>query len=415
MSLELKLTYPEYLDSFSCVGPACTDSCCVSWVIGVDKKTYFKYKNNHGTDELHKKLRTLVRKRKQFSSKQDYAKIELDKDRRCSFLDTDDLCTIQKAMGHDALCGTCITYPRNYYSIKGKNYLSAVFSCPEVAKIALLDQNDFKLITKNKEVNEKSPINYYKLSKMDNNYLVYDNFEKIQNISLSIMKNRDLTLEKRLMLLGILVDKISKVSLSHPENVNKIIEELSNEDTIKLYSDQFANIKSRHFIQLKTIFEITSSAMEYETDQNQYEQYVRRAVDAILKGAKSDEQALDHYIVDGLRQYGRFFQDKEYIIENYLINSMISKAFPASIKGDGFDIFLNYLKIIVDFVILRTILAGLLIEEGELEIDDLLNLIQKHSKKLSHNLYIVNNIIDNLKEENMYSLAGALVLINTVN
>ena len=35
---------PEYMKAFSCIGPACEDSCCIGLRVDLDKETYQKYK-----------------------------------------------------------------------------------------------------------------------------------------------------------------------------------------------------------------------------------------------------------------------------------------------------------------------------------------------------------------------------------
>lgn len=40
----MKYHYPDYYRRFICTGGDCEDTCCAGWQIGIDKKSYGKYK-----------------------------------------------------------------------------------------------------------------------------------------------------------------------------------------------------------------------------------------------------------------------------------------------------------------------------------------------------------------------------------
>ena len=55
----------------------------------------------------------------------------------CAFLNEENLCDLYKALGPDALCDTCKSYPRHTEEYEGLRELSLSLSCPEAAKIIL--------------------------------------------------------------------------------------------------------------------------------------------------------------------------------------------------------------------------------------------------------------------------------------
>ena len=57
--------------------------------------------------------------------------------RRCAFLNDENLCDLYKALGPDALCDTCRMYPRHTEEYEGLRELSLSLSCPKAAKIIL--------------------------------------------------------------------------------------------------------------------------------------------------------------------------------------------------------------------------------------------------------------------------------------
>ena len=44
MAREIEILQPSFYKDFSCIGPACTDNCCHTWRIDVDKEHYLMYR-----------------------------------------------------------------------------------------------------------------------------------------------------------------------------------------------------------------------------------------------------------------------------------------------------------------------------------------------------------------------------------
>ena len=59
------------------------------------------------------------------------------KNRRCAFLNDENLCDLYKELGPDSLCDTCRLYPRHTEEYEGLRELSLSLSCPEAARIIL--------------------------------------------------------------------------------------------------------------------------------------------------------------------------------------------------------------------------------------------------------------------------------------
>ena len=57
--------------------------------------------------------------------------------RRCAFLNDENLCDLYKELGPDSLCDTCRLYPRHTEEYEGLRELSLSLSCPEAARIIL--------------------------------------------------------------------------------------------------------------------------------------------------------------------------------------------------------------------------------------------------------------------------------------
>lgn len=86
---------PQYMRDFSCIGSACEDSCCIGWKVSIDEDTYKKY-NRVRDKDLTFTLQKKVTRNRSNPSPNNYAKIKMEQDGSCPFLDTEKLCSIQK-------------------------------------------------------------------------------------------------------------------------------------------------------------------------------------------------------------------------------------------------------------------------------------------------------------------------------
>ena len=116
---------PNYYDEFSCIASECKHNCCIGWEIGVDKKTLKKYKKVKGV--LTGKFKNSVNN----------GSFVLTQDKRCPFLNEDNLCEIIINHGKSFLCDICREHPRFYNYVAGSNEAGIGLSCEVAAKLIL--------------------------------------------------------------------------------------------------------------------------------------------------------------------------------------------------------------------------------------------------------------------------------------
>ena len=133
-----KLLQPQYVSQFHCIGPACEDSCCIGWRVQIDKDTYKRYREC-SDKELRERMDEKVTRHRTNPSDSNYAKIKLNPNSHCPFIDEDKLCAIQRKLGEEYLSVTCTNYPRTANTINGVTEKSLTMSCPEAARKALLN------------------------------------------------------------------------------------------------------------------------------------------------------------------------------------------------------------------------------------------------------------------------------------
>lgn len=148
---------PEYMQEFQCIGSACEDTCCAGWRVTVDKRTFQKYRTTRHPD-LKAMLKENVKRNRASKSDADYASIKMDNSGRCTMLDGDNLCKIQKELGAELLSNTCAVYPRTFNKVDNIMEKSATLSCPEIARLALLNKNGIGFIEQQEPADTRGAI-----------------------------------------------------------------------------------------------------------------------------------------------------------------------------------------------------------------------------------------------------------------
>ena len=117
---------PHFYDQFVCTAGDCPDTCCAGWQIVIDEDSLERYGNEKS--EFGKRLRNSI----DWEEECFY-----QNNRRCAFLNDENLCDLYKELGPDSLCDTCRLYPRHTEEYEGLRELSLSLSCPEAARIIL--------------------------------------------------------------------------------------------------------------------------------------------------------------------------------------------------------------------------------------------------------------------------------------
>lgn len=139
------VTRPNYMEKFRCIGGACEDSCCSGWRVVFDKRTTQTYLNAKDA-EIREIASKSIKKIKTDRSSQNYSRIEMNaQNGACPFLQTDKLCMVQSRLGESALSKVCTTYPRISGGVAGHQIEVATLSCPETARLCLLDKEAMKV------------------------------------------------------------------------------------------------------------------------------------------------------------------------------------------------------------------------------------------------------------------------------
>ncbi|WP_418548582.1 flagellin lysine-N-methylase, partial [Hungatella sp.] len=104
-------------------------------------------------------------------------------DRRCAFLDENNLCDIYSEAGPSMLCRTCRAYPRHIEEFEGVREISLSLSCPEAAKLILDCKEPVRFLSKETEKEETYPFF---------DFFLYTKLMDCRDVIISTLQNREL-------------------------------------------------------------------------------------------------------------------------------------------------------------------------------------------------------------------------------
>lgn len=118
---------PSYYKNFKCIKGDCKHNCCIGWEIDIDKDTLEFYMTD---SKIIKNIELC-----------EPAHFILGRNKRCPFLNKENLCDIILKYGEDKLCQICKDHPRFVNEYNSREEIGLGLTCE--AAVRLILQNDF--------------------------------------------------------------------------------------------------------------------------------------------------------------------------------------------------------------------------------------------------------------------------------
>ncbi len=372
-----KITGPLYVQKFLCSAGECEDTCCAGWNIFIDEETCKKYKKVKHQALKVRFDKELVMKR---TGTEEAAKIKL-KNGRCAFLSEKNLCDIYSTLGEPYLSCSCKLYPRTFNRISGAIECSLVCSCPEAAKVILL--NEEKLGFGSLSMPNISP-------KISAEFTAYaatpqkwqDYFFELRRLMISVMQNRKYHLEERLAVLEVFVKGLEQyVTLQKMKKIPAFIQTFSKDMEAGQIKMQAVNKQSerKEFSALaKALLELLAKK---RIKSRRYEACLGRALEGLkLKGDSNLEQAEEAYRLGAEKYQKQFLEKYSYTLENYFVNYMFERCVPVDYENP----LQSFWRMRCYYMLLKFHLIGIANCGSEIDLEEVVTLVQSFSKTFDH-------------------------------
>ena len=231
-------TIPDYYKEFECIADKCEDTCCAGWQIVIDKESLQNYKRIRGD----------FRKRMLKSVNWFGGTFHQDKDKRCVFLNKNNLCDLYLALGEGGFCKTCREYLRHTEEFEGVREITLSLSCPEVARIVM---------------NRKEPVQYISYEKDgeeefdDFDPFLYSVLDDARKEMIRILQNRSLTVAERVVLvLGMAHDMQGCMNRRELFDCMTVIDKYGTERALAYVREYLnrAGVKEKEALAVDTMF-----------------------------------------------------------------------------------------------------------------------------------------------------------------
>ncbi|HEC58048.1 hypothetical protein LCGC14_0867410 [marine sediment metagenome] len=400
----------DYYDKFECIGSDCEDSCCSGWQVSIDNNTYRKYKKIEDIAVRKEVLNNIVHDKGKLTGSK--YKIKLRDDASCPFLNKDKLCDIYQRCGENHLSDTCTNFPRDPRNLFSQPESALSLACPEVTRLAILPSSPIQLIDIDASTVHSKRIQTYQLKlasySSDDFQQTYD---AIRTVSFHIIQMRQISLDERLFLLGLFLDKLND---GFQENnhilmnqlIVEFIDNLEGPDEILTQYRQFKSIPH-----LKLEYSLTMLVTDYPASRNPR---LAECLNWLNQGLGINyhefeiDKILEKYQHADEKYYQPFLQERGYFLENYLISHLFYSGFLFSSQQSLFE---SYLRLITCFTNIQTTIIGMASFHQNIDTAHVLQLIQSYERFISHNANYLPSLLKKLEDLNFNSLAAMMLLL----
>lgn len=410
--MRTRLVRPEYAETFRCIGPVCEDSCCVGWRVDIDEATHVKYQSIPPGP-----LRTLIDANivpsptgpdgKKANS---FAHVKMGLAGACPFHNQEKLCQIQVDFGDTYLSETCANYPRQSYVIDKFVDKTLTLSCPEACRLVLLNpdllgsaRSGDHHISHDDSMNEFGLVHY---------------FWRIREFVIGLITNRVYPLWQRMFLLGTFSRRLDAVVRGEVKGgLPAMLSGFSAAVKSESLRPSIETIQPDLTLQLGMVLELVKLR---GSDALQAPRLVE-CLDAFARGVgyqpESTLQTMSNeYGVAYRRYFEPFFQERPYILENYLINMVFRRLFPFGEKLFDRKVAPEPAK---EFALLATefaLIKGLLIgvaggHKETFSTDHVVQTVQTACKHFEHNVEFLGKAHKILADLNLDNAHGLTMLL----
>ena len=382
----MRLIRPTNVAKFQCNGSACNSNCCREWEISIDEETFEKY------SKIDSAIREEILSNLKILRGQHY--IKLRDDLRCPFLDTDNLCKLQKQFGEGFISDLCASYPRVAYRIRSENdegkieevvEQSLVMTCPVAAREVFFGgQMEF----------EEQVFDDDLLATSKKFRLIFDwskNVElafrsrwlKVQMQAIGILQATDFSLDRRLYLL---LDFFSQLDKYRDAFVDELKTLDSNLNEGFSFDEKVLSGKTRFNLiaHMDFMTEIFNQLYNFPDDDLH-----RNAMKATFIDARRN------FLPELINRYSQ-------PLENFLVNEFFMRLYPFTFKinkrpDEQFLINGEILAVVFKCVILVMAMTYIS-RRGNFTDDDFLLMANRTIERIDHNRSGINMICDKVAE-----------------
>ena len=393
---------PRYVREFKCDGAKCNARCCKSWNIEVDAQTHAQYSQVKPAADAQEILSHI-----KFNPDGKKYSIEMGAKKICPFLTENNLCRLQLTYGENFLSLTCKTFPRFTRKFEKIFERSLSLACPVAAEMILLNGK---------------PLTFERIEFLEDDAdkvgimpsivppKIVAHFIETQVAMISILQERTLTIDQRLIVLGFFLDKLDEI-ISDGLDVNALTKLIAAYESKKFLATQVPLMLATLQFDAKKFIGLILGLLEKIYGGGVHGDG-QKFIDAFVTTLKifpdaqgkvsvtkiaSNYEALSVERKNFLARYSTF-------LENFLVNELFLNCVPWKFKEsiqENFGVFVAEYKIFE----LLTFAAAQQNLDGK---DDLLRLVDWFTNQTDHSATVNEKILECVPDD-IFSLTESFL------
>lgn len=375
---------PLYAKKFRCVGAECEDVCCRGWEVPIGRTTYQKYES---LPALRSRLQECFDLIPHSENEKRYARIKLTPSGTCPFLGEEGLCVIHKNHGEEYLSEICANYPRCSRRIDGLIEKPLTLSCPEAARLVLLDpelQPGYRRRDGDRGYGRLLALPVPPLHASGDPLRFFWN---IREFTLLLIQDPIYPLWQRLFILGMFCKKLDeRIAEGKAAPIARLLRDYAQMVVDGRLKEGMDGIPARTDAQVTMVLETVHRYLARARLGR-----IRECLEDFLSGiqfartttmetwAKAYAEAYSCY-------YAPFLQQHPHVFENWLTNYVFRNRFPFGEVAEHEDSMQNeYVFLCLEFAIIKGLLIGIAGHyREEFCLDQVVKVVQSAAKVIEH-------------------------------
>ena len=426
----MTLPRADYAHRFRCIGSDCEDTCCQGWGVPIDQVAYEKYQKLPASP-----LRTLINanllRMTEDAKPTSFAKFQMNGENQCPLLTADRLCHIHAELGEEFLSHACYTYPRIVQSIAGIQETALALSCPEAARLVLLSPqllapellisvplNSDRERASGAEAPTDSMVGIAGTEVPANPLSLQSWFWPIRQLVLALVRNRAYPLWQRLFLLSLFCHRLDAISRGElARSIPAFLGDFQAAVASGALLTAMEALPLDRAAQMDVVLRLAGMMLHRSNVRPRFVECIQAFTTGIGNGpgvtleSLAESSALAHD-----RYYAPFFDRRQYILENYLINTILRIRFPFGKEdaqaAEPFSMARECALLTAQFALLKGLLIGVAgFHREAFSAAHVVHTVQAASKHFEHHTEFLTLAYELLVESRMDGARGMAILL----
>jgi len=358
------------------------------------------------------------------SNNDNYARINLNGP-ACPFL-AEGWCSIQKKLGEEYLSIMCSMYPRVMNVVDDTLQRSLDLSCPEAARVVLLDPEPMRFDEEEGAARDPRLGNLSILSTTDETSpKPYRHFREIRAFVIWLLQYRAYPLWNRLAILASLCDQLQQLTETGQQaQTPEVLKAYRDGVERGLFDQPLQSHRPQHVKQLELVLELIVGRISSDFTAPRLRDCYQKFMDSMAWTADvSMEELGRRYAAAHAQYFLPFLNRHQYLLENYLVSYVHRTLFPLGAQESSHGLSIHrvantvrdqYLLMMAYFGIVQTLLIGkAAFHKERFGTSEAIQVIQSFTKAFEHSPTYGSRSLEVLRNKGVTNCVMlALLLLN---